>query len=359
MSKRKGTLRSGYTTGSCAAAAARAAAIALLEQTMIEEVGISLPDGQRVQFKLNDCAFDIREASCSVIKNAGDDPDITDGAEVRAAVCWKDDPGIAIEGGEGVGMVTKPGLDVPIGKPAINNVPLMMIEQNVAEVIGNDKGLRVVVSVPEGKELAKKTLNKRLGIIGGISILGTSGVVIPYSIDAYQASISQALDIAVASGCYEAVLTTGRRSEKYAQREFPFAEEAFVQMGDFVGYALQQCASREIRKVIIWGMVGKLSKIANKDFYTNISDSKIDMDFLAGVAVSCGVAESKVATAREAVTAHHFLKIVGKDESREVCDELCFLASVSSRQYVDGAFGVECVMSTYDGTILGRGSDKG
>ena len=355
----KSALRHGYTTGACAAAAAKAAALALLSQTAVKDVQITLPDGERVNFALSRCGFDTLEATCSVIKDAGDDPDVTDGAEIQATVCWQDEPGIAIEGGKGVGMVTKPGLEVPVGMPAINKVPRKMIAQSVEEVIKAHKGLKVTISVPQGEELAERTLNRRLGIIGGISILGTSGLVIPYSVEACKVSISQALDIAVASACQEVVLTTGRRSEKFAQREFPLAEESFVQMGDFVGYALEECARRGLAKVIIWGMVGKLSKIAKGDFYTNVSDSKIDVNFLARVAASCGVPQPAVATSQEAVSAHHFLKIVGEDNIKKVCGRLCLLAAQSCRRYVGGAFAIECVMSDYSGTIVGRAHVEG
>ena len=350
----KSVLRHGYTTGACAAAAAKAAALALLSQAAVKEVQITLPDEKRVNFVLSHCAFDTREATCSVIKDAGDDPDVTAGAEIYATVRWEDEPGITIEGGKGVGMVTKPGLEVPVGMPAINKVPRMMITQSVEEVMEAPRGLKVIISIPQGEELAKRTLNRRLGIIGGISILGTSGVVIPYSVEAYKVSISQALDIAVAGGCQEVVLTTGRRSEKFAQREFSLAEESFVQMGDFVGYALEECARRGVAKIIIWGMVGKLSKIANGDLYTNVSDSKIDVNFLARMAASCGVPQSVVATSQEAMNAHHFLKTLGEDNVKKVCDGLCLLAAQSCRRHVDGAFAVECVMSDYDGTVLGR-----
>jgi cobalt-precorrin-5B (C1)-methyltransferase len=354
-------LRSGYTTGACAAAAAKAATLALLNQRMIEEVQITLPAGEMVNFAVSRCEFNSLEASCSVIKDAGDDPDVTDGAEISATVSWGKKHGVILQGGKGVGLVTKPGLEIPVGIAAINPVPRRMIIQSVKEAALaqlESRSMKVTISVPQGGELAKRTLNRRLGIVGGISILGTSGVVIPYSIQAYKVSISQALDIAVATGCREVVLTTGRRSEKFAQREHTLSEESFIQMGDFVDYALNECARKRLARVIIWGMVGKLSKIAAGHLYTHVSNSRVDVDFLAGVAASCGVPEATVITMRKAVNAHHFLRMLGMEKSTEICDNICLLAARRCREHTGGAFETECVMTDYNGTVLGRANVK-
>ncbi len=219
---RRGELRSGYTTGACAAAAAKAATISLLKQRIVTRVGLDLPGAKRASFAVRRCVLDASQASCSVIKDAGDDPDVTDGAEIRATVSWREEPGIGIAGGEGVGVVTKPGLEIPVGAAAINPVPRQMIASAVGEAAGtrlDGRGLSVVISVLDGEKLGRRTLNRRLGIVGGISIIGTTGIVIPYSVSAYTACISRALDVAVACGCRQAVLTTGRRSEKFAQVE--------------------------------------------------------------------------------------------------------------------------------------------
>jgi len=355
-------LRSGYTTGACAAAAAKAAALALLNHKMVEGVQITLPTGDMVNFAVSRCVLNSLEASCSVIKDAGDDPDVTDGAEICATVSWWKEGGVTLEGGKGVGMVTKPGLEIPVGMAAINPVPRRLIIQSVREAAGarlGNRGIQVTISVPQGEELAKRTLNRRLGIVGGISILGTSGVVIPYSVKAYKVSISQALDIAIASGCQEVVLTTGRRSERFAQREITLPEESFIQMGDFVDYTLDECARKGLPRVIIWGMVGKLSKLAAGYLYTHVSHSKVHVDFLADVAASCGVAEATLITLRKAVNAHHFLRILGTDKITEVCGKLCLLAAGKCRDYTSGVLEVECVMTDYNGTILGRANVRG
>ena len=355
-------LRCGYTTGACAAAAAQAAAIVLLRQEVISQVQVGLPGANEVNFKVNRCVFDRNQALCSVIKDAGDDPDITHGAEIRATVSWKDEPGINISGGKGVGVVTKPGLEIPVGLAAINPVPRQMIERSVRKVTQNKlngRGIQITISVPGGGKLARKTLNPRLGIVDGISILGTTGIVIPYSVEAYTICISQSLDVAVACGCQQAVLTTGRRSEKFAQSELALADECFVQAGDFIGYSLEECVRIHLAKAIIWGMTGKVSKLAAGHLYTNVSDSKVDIGFLTEVAASCGVPKGKLNDLKAAVTANHLRRMLPSAYVREFCDKLCRLAAVKCRDKTGGKLEVECVMSDYEGTILGRASAKG
>lgn len=359
---RRGPLRSGYTTGACAAAAAQAATTALRKQEAVRRVQIDLPGGVKAGFDIEQCVFNESRATCSVIKDAGDDPDVTDGAEIRATAAWKEEPGVSIDRGEGVGVVTKPGLEIAVGMPAINPVPARMIAEAVQKALENrqnGKGISVTISVPRGEELAQRTLNPRLGITGGISILGTSGVVIPYSVSAYTACISQGLDVARACGCREAVLTTGRRSEKYAQKELGLAEECFIQAGDFVDYSLTECAAKGMDRVTVWGMVGKISKLAAGYLYTNVSDSRVDIGFLAGVAADCRVPEEAIKQLRGAVTANHFRRLLPPECLREFCDRLCRLAAEKFRQHTGGKVAVECIMSDYNGVILGRGNAGG
>jgi cobalt-precorrin-5B (C1)-methyltransferase len=350
-------LRSGYTTGACAAAAAKAAITALLKQEMVMKITIDLPGSRKADFTVKSCSFDNTYASCSIIKDAGDDPDITDGAEIQATVTWEKEPAIVITGGEGVGRITKLGLELAVGMDAINPIPRQMIGHSVRQVLKNiacDRGVKVVISVPDGERLAQKTLNSRLGIEGGISIIGTTGIVIPYSISAYKACISQALDIAVASGCRQVVLTTGRRSEKYAQNELGLAVECYIQAGDFIGYSLNECVKRRIDKVTIWGMTGKISKMAAGHLYTNISDSRVDIGFLAEVALACCVPVETVEGLKTAVTANHFRRMLPHEYTGAFCDRLCLMAALRCREKVERAFAVECIMSTFDGIIIGR-----
>lgn len=351
-------LRRGFTTGACAAAAAKAATLALLGQTAVPSVEILIPhDGKRASFTVSACDFTRDEATCSIIKDAGDDPDITDGAEIRASVTRHGEAGIEVMGGQGVGIVTKPGLDVPEGQPAINPVPRYMITEAVREAAAAfpGTGFRVTVSAPDGEKLARRTLNARLGILGGISILGTSGVVIPYSPDAYTACISQAMDVSLACGCREVVLTTGRRSEKHAQAALPdLADECFAQMGDFIGFALEEAAKRPFERVTVWAMFGKMSKLAAGAFYTNVSDSVVDIRFLAGVAARCGVPDDRLAELRQAVTANHLRKLLPPAYARPFGDELCRLAAAHCRKKAGTRVRVTCIVTDPAGEVLGR-----
>jgi len=311
-------LRKGYTTGACAAAAAKAAVILMLKgqgsgvkgQKTPAFVEIPFPNGSRVKFRIHASKLVTRNsqllARASIIKDAGDDPDITNGAEIVAEVALgsrvngqgsrrKIDlshalcpmPFIQINGGKGVGVVTKPGLAVPVGSPAINPVPMKMIREAVMEAIKEGsrvKGqevLEITISVPKGKELAKKTLNSRLGIMGGISILGTTGIVEPMSVDAYTETISLGIDMAVAAGLNEIVFTPGRNSEKYAEEILRLKEEAFVQMGDYAGFAFKTAVKKGIKKIDVVGQLGKMAKIADGNFKTHVRDSVLSLSHIA------------------------------------------------------------------------------
>ena len=192
-------LRTGFTTGTCATASSKAALIAIIEQNSVNDVDVLLPKRDRIKIKINSCEFSRSHAKCSVIKDGGDDPDVTHGAEIFVDLSLTDDIGsVEIDGGEGVGRVTKPGLGLEIGGAAINPTPKKMILENVQEVgeqMLKQNGIKIVISVPKGKELAVKTDNPRLGIMDGISILGTSGIVIPYSTASFAAAIRQQIDV--------------------------------------------------------------------------------------------------------------------------------------------------------------------
>ena len=238
------TLRTGFTTGTCAAAGAKAGVLAIKEQKNIDAVDVLLPRGTFAKIQIIKCEFQSSSAICTVIKDGGDDPDVTHGAEIVTKISLEGEPEqIRIQGGKGVGKVTKPGLGLEIGKHAINPVPKKMIEQSVREIgkeMLHDTGILVTVSVPNGEKIALKTDNPRLGIIGGISILGTSGIVTPFSTASYAAAIRQNIQVASAMKDDTVVLTTGGRSEEYAMKTIKLADHCFVQIGDFSGYAILQ-----------------------------------------------------------------------------------------------------------------------
>lgn len=357
MGQAKKGLRTGYTTGSCAAAAAKAAAVALRTQRAVQAIEITLPAGEIVEFKVKHCDLDVSQALCSVVKDAGDDPDVTNGAEIAATVRWSGRPGLTIDRGEGVGLVTKPGLELEVGSPAINLVPKKMISYSVQEGLGgdlSDRGVEVIISVPNGAKLAKKTLNERLGIVGGISILGTTGIVKPFSTSAYKACIVQALNVALANGCTKVVLTTGGRTEKYAQRILSLPDEAFIQMGDFAGFSLRQCAAKGFGEVTIVAMIGKLTKIAAGSFQTHVSRSRVDAGFLAGLAASCGLPVGVVEQAKASNTARHFSEILSEEQAGCVYTRMCEIAAGRCTEYMEGSLAVECILVGFDGQVLGR-----
>jgi cobalt-precorrin-5B (C1)-methyltransferase len=319
-------LRSGYTTGACAAAASKGATLILLHQTPIHEISIELPAGLSATFQLHGQTFNPDTATCFVIKDAGDDPDVTNGAEIHATVSISShhsqsvlDEGVAnilITGGIGIGHVTKPGLAVQPGEWAINPVPRRMIEQAVSSalppVFSQFNTVNVAISIPDGEERSKKTLNARLGIIGGLSILGTTGIVRPVSAQAWTDTIDAALDVARACECTNVVLSTGRTSELAVQKKLNLPDEAFVMMGDHVAHSLRACRQRGFNNPIIACQFAKLLKMACGHENTHAAASELDMTQLLEWAQKGGVSESilevisKANTAREIVLACSF-----------------------------------------------------
>ena len=298
-------LRTGWTTGTCAAAAAKAAATALVQQRAQQVVEVALPSGRRVTFALHSCTYDARRAEAVVVKDAGDDPDVTHGAHVTASVSWQPAPGVALEGGVGVGVVTKPGLGLEVGEPAINPVPRAMISQAVAEAAGT-RGVRVVISVPEGERMARKTTNARLGILGGISILGTTGVVRPFSTASWRASVVQAVSVMAAQGETTLVLCTGGRTEAGARALLPeLPEVCFVEVGDFTGAALRRAVEAGLRSVVFVGMAGKLTKLAGGVLMTHYTRSTVDVGLLGRITRAVGGDEETAAAVDAANTGRH------------------------------------------------------
>jgi len=300
------SLKSGYTTGACAAAAAKAATLALVsEQAGPESVEIPFPDGSRVKFDVSSANYISGHGSdkqytgvASVIKDAGDDPDVTNKAEIRAEVTMETSSNpfaIKIKGGEGVGVVTKPGLALSVGEPAINPVPRRMIEEAVREALDESSPLTrtrivtVIISVPKGKELAKKTLNARLGIMDGISILGTTGVVRPLSAGAWTATITASMDVALAAGLSEIVICTGRTSEKALQRLLPsLPDEAYVMMGDYLEFSLKEAAVHGFKKIYLGAMWAKMIKAALETRQTHVRHGALEVDRILSLLADLG-----------------------------------------------------------------------
>jgi len=352
------TLRSGYTTGACATAATKGALLALLYQRRFHKVNIRLPIGRSVTFTLHTCSYTRHEGWSSVIKDAGDDPDVTHKAEICARVTWSEQPGVHFVRGVGVGLVTQKGLPVPPGEPAINPVPRQMLTTTVQETLARAQrtqgGVCVEISVPNGAELAKKTLNPRLGIVGGISILGTTGIVVPYSTAAWEASVIQNIDVAVAQGCDHVIFTVGGRGEKFAQRLFALPAIAFVQIGDFFGKALRHAASAGTHRVTMATMIGKLAKFAAGNESVHSQQSAQDFQFLGNLAQQAGAAEPLVRQVLRANTAQEVSDLMSEEGTVAFHDLLCHAAWRYATSLTQDAYALDVLLLGRAGEILGR-----
>lgn len=355
MGKSKENLRTGFTTGACAAAAAKGALASLVHQRIFDEATIRLPAGITAAFRLRGVSFDDREGQSGVIKDAGDDPDVTHGAEIRARVTWSDSPGVRFLRGEGVGLVTKKGLPVPPGEPAINPVPRAMIAEATAEVLAEariaEAGIDVEISVPGGESLARKTFNPRLGIVGGISILGTTGIVVPYSAEAWLASVLQGIDVASAQECRHLVLTVGASGERFAKFFFDLPDVAFIQIGPFFGEALRRADQSGIARASLFAMIGKLAKFAAGNESVHSRDGAQDFDFLAAIARQAGAAEDLAALVRSCNTAQEASDLLAQAGLVEFQRLICRRAWEFGRTFCRGGLVLEVISTDRFGRI--------
>jgi cobalt-precorrin-5B (C1)-methyltransferase len=328
--------------------------------TLVGAVTVSIPNGEHVRFPVRTATLLGGRARASVIKDGGDDPDCTHRAELWAEVEAADDGVVRFLRGEGVGVVTRPGLGIPVGEPSITTPPR---ENIAAEVLGVlPMGARVTLGIIDGEALARRTLNARLGVEGGLSILGTTGIVHPYSTAAFRASVTQAIDVAVANGLDEVVLTTGGRSERFAQELLPhLSEVAFVQMGDFVGHALAHASAQGIRTATLCGMIGKLSKMADGRMMTHAAGSEVDCALLAEIARGVGADEAVAAAITAANTGRHVQEIVQEARLDAFFDALCERAAVMLAAHLEGRarpgdappMTLRVLLTDFSGPLLG------
>ncbi|MEE8168689.1 MAG: cobalt-precorrin-5B (C(1))-methyltransferase CbiD [Candidatus Hydrothermarchaeales archaeon] len=345
------TLKRGYTTGTCAAASAKAAASMLFTGERVHEVEVELPAGGTAVLKINKVRLSNAKAECCVVKDAGDDPDVTNKAEIWASVKMKKS-GIELKGGEGIGMVTKRGLQVEVGEPAINPVPREMILREVSKVLPRE-GIEVTISVPNGRELAKRTMNQRLGIMEGISILGTTGIVEPRSEEALRDSLLPQIDVALALGYDEIVLTPGRIGEKSAlSRGIP--EDAIVQVSNFIGFMLQACVAREVKRALILGGLGKLTKVAGGAFYTHSKASERGFKTIASHVARMGACEEIIKDVLGANTTEEALEILKENHLAEVFDSIAEKVSSRAMTYVDNRIDISTALISLKGEVVGR-----
>ncbi len=355
----KGTpLRRGWTTGACATAATKSALGALLGDGFADPVTITLPGGQTPAFALCHEQTGDGFAAAGIIKDAGDDPDVTHGATIISTVrLLPPGQGIRFTAGEGVGKVTKPGLPLAVGEPAINPVPRQMMTEVIGELCGahgRPADVEVTISVPGGEALAAKTWNPRLGIIGGLSILGTTGIVVPYSCSAWIHSIHRGIDVARAIGLDHVVGSTGDASERAARALLGLPDEAFIDMGDFVGGMLKYLRAKPVRQVTIAGGFGKLSKLAEGAMDLHSGRSQVNIEALAHLMTELGAAPETLAEARSCETAAQVLALA-RAHKIALANRVAELAGHRADAILGkGHLPVQLLITDRQGKIVGR-----
>ena len=356
------SLRRGWTTGACATAATKAAITALLSGQFPDPVSITLPKGETPAFSLTKEQIGDGMATAGIVKDAGDDPDVTHGATIIAKV-QRNAPGggITFHAGEGVGMVAKAGLPLGMGEPAINPVPRAMMRQAVEEVCAAHQvspDFSITISVPGGEEMARHTWNPRLGILGGISILGTTGIVHPFSCSAWIHSIHRGVDVCRANGIAHALAATGSTSEEAARAFHDFPEEALLDMGDFAGGLLKYLRANPIPRITLAGGFAKFAKLAKGAMDLHSGRSQVDMDWLAAIAGQAGLSLEEADRIRTANTAMEALEI-----AKGKADLPGMIASLAREQAISILRGapvqVEVMVFSRTGQLLGRAGNIG
>lgn len=350
-------LRQGYTTGACAAAAARAAVKALGSKGGPENtVRITLPQGQEIELPVTVHRGE-GWAEATVIKDAGDDPDITHGVAVKVKARLQES-GLTLRAGEGVGIVTRPGLAVPVGEPAINPGPRAMIREAVKDLIPPGRGVELIFSIPGGEELARRTLNPHLGIEGGLSILGTTGIVQPMSEEALRESLLPQIDVARAAGYDTLLLTPGRVGRRHAVEGYGLPAGVVILTSNFIGYILEACAERGVRRILLWGHAGKLVKLAGGIFYTHSRIADARREIVAAHAAAWGASPEVVQAMLTATTVEAIFTILEQTFEREryfaFWHHLAELASKRARELVHGALEVGTAFLDLQGRIMGQ-----
>lgn len=350
-------MKYGYTTGSCAAAAAKAAAYMALKNKIIDKIDIETPKGWILTLDVIGPAIKIKGqlAFCFIKKDAGDDPDITHGILIGADVEIIDTPDIIIKGGEGVGKITKPGLYLPVGQPAINPAPLEMIRSEVLKVLPDNKGAIITIIVPEGEKIAKKTFNPKLGIQGGISILGTSGIVEPMSDEAFKESIIIELNMAVNNGLDKLVLVPGNYGEENAQKLFGIDKANIIKISNFIGFILDKCIEKKIEKVLLIGHIGKLVKLAGGIFNTHSRVADGRLEIIAANLALIGASKEVIKKVFQCVTTEGAVNLIEEYKYHEVYGILCRKAEERCISYTHENLEIGVVMFSMEKGLLAIG----
>ncbi len=347
-------LKRGYSTGSCAAAAAKAAAAMLFGAgDLLQVITIDTPAGIRLELPVEEITRSADAVSCAVRKDAGDDPDITNGMLIRARAKALDKPGVELRAGKGVGRVTKPGLQVDVGKPAINPVPEKMILSAVAAVTPADRGVEIEITIPDGERVAKRTMNARLGVVGGLSILGTSGLVEPLSEKSYRDTM--ALEIGALKWEYSGplVLVTGNFGKTLALEHFGLPEQALIKVGNLVGFALDRSLEWGFEKLLIIGHIGKLIKVAAGIFNTHSRVADARFEIFAAHAALLGADRETIKKLEEAVTTEEMCDTLAKLGGADLFDNLAEKISGRSMAYLHDEAEIGTVIFNFRRGLLG------
>ena len=346
-------LKKGYITGSCAQGAAKAATLMLLTGKLFDWVEVETPSKVKLRLPVIDPDIGDHYASCAVVKDSGDDPDITHGTKICATVSFSDRRGVTIRGGKGVGIVTKPGLAIPIGEHAINPTPREMILRDVSKLLPDDKGVEVTITVPDGEALAEKTYNPRLGITGGISILGTTGIVEPKSVDAYKTSLSLQLDVIRASGVEKVYLVLGYVGEQYCKKVLGLSDDSVIKIGDHVGFMLEQCNKKGIKEVLLIGYLGKLVKVAAGQFDTHFRFGDRRIETIVHHARRCGAHPEIIEAILKEAAAEATIAILKDNGLAKVFDDIAKEVVLRLKDLVGGKLRIHCILLSLKGEVLG------
>lgn len=351
----KGPLRHGYTTGATACAATKAALMALLQQKTVNQVTITLPRGEKVSFDVKRCQYTANEATCLIIKDGGDDPDVTHGLEIGSTVTLNESGIVQFLQGKGVGMVTLPGLEIAVGEPAINPVPRKMIQKEISLVMNdycNEQGVDVKIFVPQGYQIATKTLNSRIGIEQGISILGTTGIVKPYSSESFIAAIHQGIQVATSNGSNQIVINSGGRSERFLKARFPqIPPIAFVQYGNWIGETLTKLNESNVEKVYLGIMLGKAVKLAQGNLDTHSRNVLMDTQFMSQIASSCPYPASLCNKIEQLTLARNLTKLIPFNQEEPYYQKLGVLCHKTCAPLA-GNFVLVILLMDLEGNII-------
>ena len=347
-------LRYGNTTGACAAAAAKAALIALIDRS-VDRVGVPSPIGVRFEIlvesakKLSDDT-----AVATVVKDAGDDIDATDKLEITSTVKLTADGKVTIRSGKGIGMVTKPGLAVPLGQAAINPIPRRMIEESVREALPAGKGADVTLDIPEGEKVATKTLNARLGVLGGLSVLGTTGIVKPLSMEACRRSLVPQIDVALSAGFERVFFVPGNIGERITKKLFKPPEDAIVQTGDFVGYMFDKAVEKGVKQILFLGHPGKLAKVAANIFNTHHKVADARNEVVAAYAGAEGADAALINQILQSNTTEEAITLLKQANlSKQVFNRIAERVSQRISERVQQKIKISVILVSLDGEILG------